>query len=172
MRWSLAHTLDAPRALVERRLLSAERIAAAPDTMRTVREATLLGSERGERVITYAARFVVRDTVLPAALRRFASAVAWVERVTWSLDAHVGDFVVEPELPPALKKRVRCMGHYALHAPDPLRTTRTVEIELAIAVPFAAVRDAAEGAVRTLLEAHFDDEARDLACGARSEPIA
>lgn len=172
MRWSIVHTLDAPRAQVERRLLSAERIAAAPDTMGTVQEATLLCSERGEKVIAYAARFVVRDAVLPAALRRFASAVAWVERVTWHLDAHAGDFVVEPELPTALKRRVRCAGRYALHALDPQHTTRAVEVELAIAVPFAAVRDAAEGAVRSLLEMHFDDEARDLASGARCERAA
>lgn len=172
MRWRIVHTLDAPRAQVERRLLSAERIAAAPDTMGTVHEATLLRSERGGEVIAYAARFVARDTVLPAALRRFAGVVAWVEHVTWQLNAHAGDFVVEPELPAPLRKRVRCEGHYALHTLDPQRTTREVDIELAIAVPFAAVRAAAEQAVRSLLEAHFDDEARDLACGARCERAA
>ena len=84
-------------------------------------------------------------------------AVSWIERVSWSRAAHAGRFVVAPELPAVLARRVRCDGTYALVPEADGSTLRRVEITLSIRAPVIA--GAAEGRLAEMLRAVFDAEA-------------
>ncbi len=84
-------------------------------------------------------------------------AVCWVERVRWSCEAREGRFVVEPEVPAVMARRVRCDGVYTLAAQGDRHTLRTVRVDLVVRAPLIAA--AVEARVGEMLRAIFDAEA-------------
>jgi hypothetical protein len=123
------------------------------------------------RVLTYAdegdavarvTRFRAARSGLGAAFAALPS-VTWIERVRWSRAAHAGSFEVAPELPAALRRRVRCDGTYALEAQPDGTTRRHVAGVLSVRAPI--VGPVAEARVGAMLRALFDAEAALLVDG-------
>lgn len=121
------------------------------------------------RVLDYAVRgdLVERVTWFRAAPEFLGAlfarlpAVAWVERVRWSREAHGGRFEVAPEVPAVMARRVRCDGGYTLVPQGDTHTLRTVTVSLTIRAPL--IGGAAEARLAAMLRAVFASEAALLA---------
>lgn len=153
----LTHEIAAPRERVEAALLGRQVLARLPAFAPVIREAREL-SRSGEggallRVALYRAAFV------PAPLAALIPSAwaTWIERTRWDLRAHAADFVVEPQIPPALRRRVVCRGCYALLDAGPARTRRTIAGELRIDAPVVGRR--AERILARVVAQQFAGEA-------------
>jgi hypothetical protein len=100
--------------------------------------------------------------VIPAAW------TSWIERIRWDRRTRTATFAIEPQIPPPLRRRVVCEGHYALTAIGERRTRRTIDIRLRIDAPVIGRR--AETILGSMIAQQFAGEAQLLAelAGARA----
>lgn len=138
-----------PRTLV-RLPTFAPAVAAARELTRRDR------GDRVEREALYTADFVPAPlaAVIPRAW------TTWIERTTWDRRRHAATFWVEPQLPPALRRRVSCSGNYELHERPGGRTRRLITGVLQIDAP--VVGPGAEAVLARLICQQFAGEAAML----------
>lgn len=132
MQLHVEHTLAFPLGVVERALLGPRAIAQLPRHTPTIATTRSIYRKEGPDFVERAAH--VRAVRMPAPLgpllpRSFSG---WIVRLRWDLRSHAGTFVIDPGLPPAMRRAVRCEGTYALHAEGPDATVRQVRGELTI----------------------------------------
>ncbi|MFO0629370.1 MAG: DUF2505 family protein [Polyangiales bacterium] len=162
MELTLAHPLSRDLEAVTASLLDPGFVRALAARCPALAEGRLLDYRVEGDLVTRVAWFRAAPADLGPHFARLPS-VCWVERVRWSREAHEGRFVVEPELPDVMTRRVRCEGVYVLAAHGPLHTVRTVRITLSVRAPLLGA--AVEARLGEMLRAIFDDEAALLGGG-------
>jgi hypothetical protein len=155
-----------PRSLgeVERTLLDPRFVGALVEACPALDGGAVLAYDVSPGSVERVARFVAAEGVLVGPFSRLA-AVAWTERVRWSLAEHEGHFSVEPDVPGALARRVRCGGLYRLEAVSDGATDRRIAVSLTVRAPL--VGELAERALEGMLRSIFESEAAVLAAGLR-----
>ncbi len=159
-----SHTIPAPLLVVEAALLEPALIAALPGVLGVLDTAELRQFVDHGDELRRESFFVLRPDAWPSSARRVLPRIAWTERISWQRPAHAGSFVVEPDVAPILRNRVRCEGRYELTPEGPGTTRRTIEGVLVIDAPFVGPR--VEEILGGILASWFDDEARLLAARA------
>lgn len=163
MELALAHTLPRDVEAVTASLLDPVFVRALADRCPTLAEGRLLDYRAEGDLVERVAWFRAEPSHLGPLFARLP-AVCWVERVRWSREAREGRFVVEPEVPAVMARRVHCDGVYSLAAQADRRTLRTVRVTLTVRAPLVGA--AAEARLGELLRAVFDAEAAALGGGA------
>ncbi len=162
MEVEIRHEVPRPLVEVERTLLDPRFASALAAACPALAEGRVLAYEASSGLLERAAAFRAAPGVLVGPFSRLA-AVAWTERVRWSLGEHEGHFEVVPDVPSALARRVRCRGHYQLVAEHEDRTLRRIRVSLTVRAPL--VGELAERALEQMLRSVFDAEAALLASG-------
>ena len=164
MEFRFEHAIDAPVAAVERALLATGFAEALAAHARALSEGRVLSLDVMDDRVERVAWFRAEGSWVAGPFARLG-AVAWTERVEWSLASHSGRFTVTPDVRTVLQRRVRCEGTYALVATPEGLTSRHVEGVIEVRAPLVGAR--AEARVIEMLQAIFDDEASLLAARAR-----
>jgi hypothetical protein len=157
----IVHEIAAALERVEAAVLEPRLLERMPAFAPAIVEARELSRRADEAVVERVAFF--RAGALPGALTALVPGLwtTWIERTRWDLRAHAASFVVEPQLPEALRRRVVCGGCYSLEARGPGRTRRAVVGELRIEAPVIGRR--AEVVIGRVIAAQFAGEAALLA---------
>lgn len=157
----IVHEVAAPLERVEAAILDPRALARMPEFAPAIAEAHELSRRVEGEAVERVAFF--RAAAVPAALTAVIPLAwsTWIERTRWDLRAHAASFVVEPQLPASLRRRVACSGCYALEPRGPGRTLRSIVGELRIDAPVVGSR--AEGVIARVIAAQFAGEAALLA---------
>ena len=168
MEFHVVHEIAASRARIEAAVLDAGLLRRLPAFTSAVAEAHELTrhdhGDRVEREALYVAGFVPAPlaALIPRAWTR------WIERSVWDRGTHAASFVIEPQIPRALRQRVVCRGSYELRALAPERTSRVIAGVLEIAAP--GVGRFAEVVLVRLIAQQFAGEAALLGLLAGGAP--
>jgi hypothetical protein len=165
MELSITHDIDAPLAAIEAALLDPQLLARLPAFAAAIASAREFARRVEGDVLARDALYVA--TFVPAPLVPFIPRAwaTWIERTAWDRRTHSGSFVVEPQIPLALRRRVTCRGTYTLRARG-RSTRRTIAGELRIDAPLIGRR--AERVLARVIEDQFAGEAALLAALARA----
>ena len=161
MELDIVHEIAASLARVEAAVLGPAllqdlpRFAAGVARVRVLRRRE--DGDRIEREAVYTAAFIPAplSAVIPRAW------TTWIEHTEWDLRGHAARFRVEPQLPAALRRRVRCCGDYRLRALTADRTGRRITGVLEIFAPGVGRR--AEAVLARVIAQQFAGEAALLA---------
>jgi len=160
------HEIAAPLARVEAVVLGPTLLARLPGFSAAVAEARELTRHDHGDWVERTARYVAASVPAPLAAVIPRAWATWIERTTWDRRSHRAQFVIEPQLPGLLRRRVDCHGDYELLALAEDRTLRRITVVLRIAAP--GVGRTAEAILARVITEQFAGEASLLAVLTRS----